>query len=315
MLTAAALLAACVSLPVATRQEPASDLVLTSDWPVGLRYSLELVKSREERKDGVVVKSGESTTPVDVELLAKDDEGYVCRWTLGRTRMTKGVGEKDAAMAERVLNAFEGLTLDMRLDATGSVQGFADDDGARKLIQQCVATLAKASPDGGAAAKQIEAAFGAMDPNVLGATMLREPTLMYVWCGSQFELGKKREYEDQLPNPFGGDPFPTRASIELVELRGAEAVIEWKQRADPERTAQIMLASLKAMARKMGKPEPKVDELPKLAFEDRARFVFDVSVGLPRSAEWSRTTSSDGTERVDGFRIVADFDSASGAKK
>ena len=305
MLMLPLLLAALLSSAPRTSQETAVSLALPSDWPVGLHYSLVLVKGREERKDGVVVKSQESSTPIEVEIRAKSADGYVCRWTFGRTPMP--LEEKQAAFAETLANVFEGVTFDMKLDESGSVQGFVDEEQAQDQVKRCVDVLTKLFADKGLPSHLMDQILGTLDPKALSASLLREPQLMYLWCGGEFELGKQRKYEDWLPNPFGGDRFPTQASIGLTELRGNEAILDWKQHTDPKRTTSILRASLKAMALKLGKPEPTDGERPKMAFKDRARYVFDIALGLPLSVEWSRTVNTDGDERVDSIRIDARF--------
>ena len=293
-------------------QEPSSPIPIEQTielpvlWDVGLRSSIEIVKRREEWKNGGLVQSRVSTMPIEVECLAEDEQGYVCRWRYGKT-MLSATNE----FAERIAAMMDGFAVDMRLDESGSVVGFADEEQARRQFEEHVTrfrrTLLDQVGEGTKEAELLSSALNVTRSTLEGpafaSSMLKEPSLFYMWCGGSYELGSEVAYDDLLPNPFGGEPLPAKARLKLTELRpdAAEASIEWSQTLDARKATEMVLAFARTTAEKLGKPVPRPEEVPRLDVQDQASFIFDLSTGTPKSARWSRTITTGDSKRVDAL--------------
>lgn len=66
-----------------------------------------------------------------------------------------------------------------------------------------------------------------------------------------------------LPNPFGGPPFPARAAFAVLDLSSSAATVAWEVEVRPERVASIMDATVRRLQLAGGKRQklPKVHSL------------------------------------------------------
>jgi hypothetical protein len=130
--------------------------------------------------------------------------------------------------------------------------------------------------------------------------------------GGAYVLQDKQEYEDELPNPFGGDPFPTRAYflLEDVSSAGDTATIVWNQQFDQTKAREVLLTTFREMAERMGTKPPKADELPEFSIVDEARFLYDRNYGVPRTVSWTRTVCSGDQRRIDSMQVKTSWPEA-----
>ncbi len=116
---------------------------------------------------------------------------------------------------------------------------------------------------------------------------------------------KPTEYEDQLPNPFGGEPFPSRATFSLkeAERKAGRAIIEWTQKLDPEKSTPIIEKTLQDMAARLGRRLPDGELRESISMEDKAEFVVDLSSGWLDRMTHTRTVKSGEVVQEDNLTI------------
>lgn len=273
-------------------------------WPAGSRYHVEILKSREEFEGGKSVSRNTTRNPVDVEVLARRTEGYTLRWRFG-----KPVVSTDAlipgALVDRIAGLVEGLTMDLIADASGTVTGLADRASMEAHFERAGGVLvADVEARRALDAAQLDAlkrSIAALRGSALESAYLQAPQLLTLPSGARLELGLRREYEDRLPNPFGGEPLPSRGSLVLTRLDRdkGEAVVDWRHAIDPERAGPILEASIRAFAARTGQDLPKEAALAFDAIEDAGTWVYDLATGIPKAAVTTRTTTMAGRRRVD----------------
>jgi hypothetical protein len=282
---------------------------LPGNWPVGTAYHVEFTKSREDIEEGKPTKRNSSRTPIDVEIVAKREDGYTVRWTFGRPVITSET-PIDSALVERISTLVEGLKLDMLTDATGSITKLADPavmdthfERAAKILFEEIEAQKSLSPTDLASLKKTLAAL--KGPN-LQASYLNFPRVFYMPAGAELTVGEKREYEDHLPNPFGGDPLPSKAYLVLTKVNASakEAVVDWRQTIDPAKAGPILEASIRALAKRTGQEIPQEGALSFDAVEDASTYVYDLTTGIPKSVVTSRTTMTAGRRRIDTQEFV-----------
>jgi hypothetical protein len=112
------------------------------------------------------------------------------------------------------------------------------------------------------------------------------PTRFYMPSGSR-SCRAKRTYEDQLPNPFGGDPLPAQSSLTLREVQRQREVVvgghfhrSHESRSDPR-------GLVRAYARKLGQPLRKEAAVFD-AIEDAATYVYDLASGIRAASSRAR---------------------------
>ncbi|HEV2122659.1 MAG TPA: hypothetical protein VGW38_07785, partial [Chloroflexota bacterium] len=138
---------------------------------------------------------------------------------------------------------------------------------------------------------------------VVVASALREPQLFMLAAGGSFRPGATVTYQEMLPNPFGGEPFPSTAWFRLaqVDAQAGSATVEWGQSLDRERASGLLQEVLRLLVERTGAALPDgatIPELP-LAIDDAATIIMDVRTGWPQSVHWERATTAGAARQVE----------------
>jgi hypothetical protein len=134
----------------------------------------------------------------------------------------------------------------------------------------------------------------------------RSSQVFFMPLGLEHSAGHLTEYADKLANPFGGDPFPTRASFRLEKMDPSSdsAVVTWRQEIDPVAGARVLEKTMKDMAARMGKPIPPGTTGGFISVKDEARFTVHLSSGWPRHLSHARTTTVAGASQEDSLTFT-----------
>jgi len=302
----------------ATPQEPAvrvgssTRVLLPHDWAAGTRYTLSYVKEREDYEGAQLVKRNVSTTPITVEYAARNERGFVVRWTFGRT----AVATDDAAaasLASSIASINEGFALDLQLDAQGSVIGFTDEARAlesfrahhARVKHMLLEQLGQDPATREVLERALDVSAGLLDGPLFRSAMLRDPGLFHSWCGGEYELGQRTESDAELPSPLGGS-LPARRAVELVRLQSEppEAVLEHTLTMDPATARRALTEALQQLARQNGDTPPKDAEVPHFLINDCTTHVFDLASGSPKRVEFVRTIETEGARRIERSRFT-----------
>lgn len=293
---------------LAPPQETAPEIRLTADWVVGTRYELELVKFRKDFQGDELVAERTSTTPVRIEVLERSEDGYLFSWTNGKTEMPN-VPESTKAVAQAMAGLVEGLELKLRMDEFGSFERLENEkevlEKVEKAVDRIETYLSESGLEKALVAQVVGQARQMIGNEAFTQSMLKEPIAFYMPSGGRFVLGELEVNDDLIGNPFGGDPFPAKNSICLTELREEEGLarIDWTMKLDPEEATRILTETISEMAKRMGQDPPAADELPSFEIGDETVYWYDLTTGVPRSVVAARTIVSQGSKRVEGFRI------------
>lgn len=297
---------------LALAQEKAEVVELPINWQAGETHKLELTKSRERYKDGKRELAVTGVVPVQVEVLEKSQAGYVIRWTYGKAEFESDGAPVDPLIA-RLSNLTDNIRLEFKTDPRGSVTELINKEETAALYQRAITQVFDWMRENGlpeAAIAQVGQSMTALaSPDAVGPLALEEPSLFHLAVGGSYTVGARREYEDLLPNPLGGEPFPSKAFFLLTEVLPEEniAVVEWEQAFDPEKSTEILLRTLTAMAKNMNALPPKASELPVVSVDDLAESRVDLNTGWPLSVISVRHTTMASRRRVERkeFRLIS----------
>ena len=293
-------------------QDPPAPLSIAPKWEKGPLVRLELVKGREDWEDDKPQRSTKTVTLIDVEVLVKAETGWIVRWTFGHTSVVEG-GGKDQEYAERMASLNEGMRLDVRLAPNGAVAGLADVEALQRHYARVLPEVEKGLLGRGLATQVVAGMMREATARVLGPgferSALVEVDLLHRCFALPLVPGKKTEYEGELPNPFGGDPFPALGSytLEAPDLARQRASVNFRLAVDPQRTRELIQAWMKELALQNGQPLPKEPEdLPLKGLEETTAYVLDLQNGLPSWVENVRTTIVRQKKRIDrlSLRVV-----------
>jgi hypothetical protein len=134
----------------------------------------------------------------------------------------------------------------------------------------------------------------------------REAQLLFMPLGFEFEGEKAVEFEDQLPNPFGGEAFPSHARLALKEVdkKAGVAKLSWSLTVAPKDARRIMERTLKDLAERLGKPVADAEVLQTFTIEDTAEFTIESSTGWARGFSHKRVTKTEGGSQEDTTAIT-----------
>jgi hypothetical protein len=274
-------------------------------WEIGPLVRLELVKGREDWEEEKLQRSSKTVTPIDVEVMAKSEAGWVVRWTFGHTSVIEGAG-KDKDYAERMASLNEGMRLDVRLSPAGAVDGLADPQALQRHYSRMLQEVEKGLLEQGLQTPVVAQMMRDMTERVLGPGFERaslvEVELLHRCLSVPLVPGKKTEYEGELPNPFGGDPFPAVGTYQLdaPDIQKKEASVHFTLAVDPVKTRALIEAWMNELAARSGQPPPKAaDDLPLKGLGETTDYLLDLGLGLPCNVEHVRTTLVRKHKRID----------------
>jgi len=280
-------------------------LPLKPEWKVGPLLRLELVRVREDWESDPLQLSRKNVTQIDVQELAKGETGWVVRWTYGHTSVIEGA-EKDRDYAERMASLNEGMKLDVRLAPDGTVAGLADPEALQRHYSRMLQEVEKGLLEKNMETRVVAEMMRDMTARVLGPGFERaslvEVGLLHRCFSVPLVPGKRTDFDGELPNPFGGDPFPALGSFKLdpPDLAKKQASVHFALSVDPARTRELVLAWMTELANRSGQPPPQsADDLPLKGLEESTFYLLDLENALPRNVEHVRTTTIRKHRRID----------------
>lgn len=279
----------------ASQQEDALVEVLPI-WRVDQKVKYELVKRRVKTKNGFVVLDMTARTDLEIEVLDANKDGYKLGWTFGETKFDDPGATKNPVVKE-MSNLLKGQLIILELNTHAVVVGIENWEVLHNATDKMVATASKLLEEKGmdkAAIANIRRQITSMFSTKEQITQMctREAQIMFMAVGVELDPSEPLVFSDLLPNPFGGESFPTRAEFALKEVNPAadQTTITWRQQFLPEESRRIMEASLEEMAKRTGKPVPDGQKLLGFSVEDKAEFVFKSSTGWLDHASHKRST-------------------------
>ncbi len=280
-------------------------LVLAPHWEIGPLMRLEFVKGREDWDGDKLVRSSKTVTPIDVEVLAKSEAGWVVRWTYGHTSVIEGAG-KDKDFAERMASLNEGMRLDVRLAPSGEVQGLADPEGLKRHYSRTLQEVERGLLEQGMDTRVVAEMMRDSTARVLGPdfehSSLVEVELLHRCFSVPLVPGKKTAIEGELQNPLGGDPFPASGTCQLdpPDSAAQQAAVHFALAIDPDKVRALIQAWMDEEAQRTGKATNKdVGELPLKALDETTYYLLDLKNALPRNVEHVRTALIQKHKRID----------------
>ncbi|SIO60568.1 hypothetical protein SAMN05444166_6443 [Singulisphaera sp. GP187] len=281
----------------------AGEVSIQPQWKVGDKQRYERVKTRRRTSGGKVTAKGSARGPVDVSVVEAGEEGFLVRWRMGKITLDdpKVAANSNVHAVNRLI---EGLTIDIELDNEATITGLRNwaemkATGA-KLIDHVIESQRTAGVDAKILASvrpPLEAMFSTKER--IEQSFTKEPLTFFLPIGRVYpKVGKPMEYDDLLPNPLEGPPFPCKGAITLTSYEPAKgrAVVAWTQTPDPKETDRIISETLKLTFPRPAQFLPEADELKPSTIVDRAEFVIDTKTGWIEQYTYTRSmTTEDGS--------------------
>ncbi len=277
-----------LSLPRLTYGDPAHHPVtIVPHWAKGDRVELAISRTREKSADGQSMISGQTKTSVHLEVLRADKSGYLVGWTAGDT--TFEVPSASESFLRQIVGLMKGKQIVLQISPTGTIVGVKNWEELRSetlnvLDELLGKTAAQPSQRDDYIVlsnlrKQWHTVFGMKEQ--VEQLCMRDARMYLMVLGRDYSFETPHEYEDQLPNPLGGEPFPAHTTIALkaFDPQSRQAVLTWSHSADPQQAARIVQSMVKDLATSRGKSLPNGTFSKTISIEDTAEITVDIKTG------------------------------------
>lgn len=281
-------------------------------WKKGEMVRLEITRARVKSADGTSTITGKTHTDFTIEVLSANHDGYLVGWTAGKTTFDSP-SQAEHSFLGHVVNLMNGLQIILDLDLHGAIRGVQNwkklKTTALKSLEALAATedVQKEKPDKARMSRlraQWESILGTKEQ--VEELCTREAKVYFMVLGRRYAHNTPFKYEDLLPNPLGGDAFPTHANMALktFDEQAGHAVITWSQTADPTQVARILESMIKEMGARLGK-ESVGGEFPNsISMQDDAEIVVDVTTGWVKTLKHARSVNFGTRAQVDTTSII-----------
>jgi len=291
---------------------PNHSIEVLPHWKKGETFRLEVTRARVKSADGKSTITGKTHTDFTIEVLSANDDGYHVGWTAGETKFDSP-SQAEYSFLGQVVNLMNGLQIILDIDSHGAIRGVQNWKELRatalKVLDALATTedLQKEKPD-----KALMSSLRAQWESMLGTKeqveelCAREAQVYFKVLGRGYARNEPFEYEDLVPNPLGGDAFPTHARMALktFDKQAGRAVITWSQTADPTQVARILESTIKEMSARLGK-KPLEGEFPQaISMQDNAEIVIDVATGWVKTLKHARSVNFGTRAQVDTTLMI-----------
>ncbi len=281
-------------------------------WKKGDTVRLEITRARVKSADGTSTITGKTHTDFTIEVLSANDDGYLVGWTAGKTKFDSP-SQAEHSFLGQVVNLMNGLQIILEIDSHGAIRGVQNWKGLKATALKSLEALAttedlqKEKPD-----KVLMSSLRSQWESMLGTKeqveelCTREAQIYFMVLGRRYARNDPFEYEDLLPNPLGGEAFPThgRMALKTFDKQAGQAVITWSQIADPKQVARILESKMKEMSARLG-GKPLEGEFPKaISMQDHAEIVVDLATGWVKTLAHARSVNFGTRAQVDTTSII-----------
>jgi len=304
---------ALISLPLLGLTDGRSHSIeVLPHWKKGDRVHLEITRSRVKSADGTTTITGKTHTDFTIEVLSANDDGYLVGWTAGKTTFD-APSQAEHSFLGQVVNLMHGLQIILEIDSHGAIRGVQNWKGLKATALKSLDALAatedvqKETPNKARMSRlraQWESMLGTKEQ--VEELCMREAQVYFKVLGRRYAHHEPFEYEDLLPNPLGGEAFPTHASMALktFDKQAGQAVITWSQTADPKHVSRILESMIKEMNARLG-GKPMEGEFPQaISMGDHAEIVVDVTTGWVKTLKHARSVNFGTRAQVDTTSII-----------
>ena len=291
------------------RADDVKTVELLPHWKQGNTARYKLTRTQTREMGGKVEWKSVARTAIAVEVVSANEDGFILRWAQGSAMFDdpKAGNEPLVKTMNVILKSVE---LDLEIGTDGALRGLHNWKELKgtglKMRDVALSGLAKA----GVAKSALDTIRKDTTPmfatkESLEAAFTQQPALLVYPLGQTYTAGMPVEYDDELPNPYpGGDPIPTQGEFSLKEIDATAGLIRvvYKQTPDPKELNSIIENTIRALAKKMGKPAPEV--FPEFKMSDMIECEVDLKTGWVKSVTHTRTTSAGDTTQAEIITLI-----------
>lgn len=192
-----------------------------------------------------------------IRIIDEDAQGFVQSWsTLDSDTRYEKVSDTVQLMLQELTASMGGLPLEVRLATDGNYAGIANLDAVHKRFgvvakpqfERILANGGKPMAEGVRVGLQNVFDLLATRP-VLEMQLSILPAAYNFVSGGGLALEHEYQYQDQAPNPQGGEPYPMtgRMTLHKDELHEGWMMMEWSLGIDREKGGEILATAARGL--------------------------------------------------------------------
>lgn len=260
-----------VSIIPSIGQNDATGIPFVAYWSIGDRYQFNIEKSQQQWKDGELSKNELSRYTATFHVVDSTATSYTVHWTYD-TDVENDYGIP-SSIAKRFAN-YSKMEFQYRTDELGSFVELLNWEDVSVKMKDLFTQMTEVISDGDPATR--EKIQGNLEPLIpifsskeaIEQLVMKEVQLIHYPFGVEFSTTEPFEYDEQLPNLFGGDPIKGRSQVSIasVDREDMRCVLEHRMTIDPKETKKVIMQAMS----KMGADDKEMQK-------EMARARFDIS--------------------------------------
>lgn len=273
-----------------------------------MRY--EIVKTRKRVQNAQTIVDSTSRTDLMIRVVAEEPDGYLLTWRFGATEFDDSQ-QADNPLVRAVSGLLKDFSLEIEVDQEATVTGLKNWKQLQEKVASAIKAIDAELQKGGMPPQQVAQVQQQIKGLIASKESIRtfclnEPTMFLLPVGRSYSSSEPIRYEDRLPNPFGGEPFPTVAEFSLEEVDEESGLVEikWTQQFDTEAANRILKTTLSELAVKTGRDPQELQHLQQFDVQDEATYFIDQATGWVARMRHERTVKTGEMVLTDTMKIA-----------
>lgn len=279
------------------------EFTITPNFKLNETYLIIADNRRIKTKDGATILTTSGSSSIRLKILEANKDYYIVESIQGDTTIhTPGLSENE--FIKTMANLSKGTKVVFRIQRNGVIAGIENWDELKTATEKMMEAFYSKIPAIAKSEQEKQALQNAIDSTKnmfnnranVEQTYLSTYNMIFLPLGPTFNKSVSTQYEDLLPNLFGGAPFPSVATFTVSKYSPKSDNVEilWNQTLQKEQSAKILLDSFR-----MHNPNIGITQIPPVDIKDDAIFNINRSTGWVTRARFMRITEIGNTRQED----------------
>ncbi len=235
-----------------------------------------------------------SATPIEIEVTGSGAGGTELRWTSSSSVIS---GLDVPPELESIIDDVPLQRIEYLIDPDGVYAGITNVDEVRQNALDSLELIAPLLGDEDTTA-QVEDLFRNLPDLQVELLFAEATTVFHAFDGLPLNPGEEIEFDDELPNGFGGEPFPSTTTFSVDQLPDADGCLALTSTTipEPDELVRIIQESVESA---FGSRPDDAETLERFGARNDVVVRVDPSSGAVRSVEATQRITADGETRVD----------------
>ncbi|GAB5465558.1 MAG: hypothetical protein Kapaf2KO_09940 [Candidatus Kapaibacteriales bacterium] len=274
-----------------TGQNDSITVPFVSYWAKGDSYDFKVTKIKQQWKEDELAKNDSSSYLVNFEVIDSTETRYIIKWSY-KTNL------RGFNIPENLIDRFSKYQMTEVIYQTNELGEFLGIENWEEIASMMKGLftdlIVLLSEEESTKKEELEKA---MQPLIriyeskegIEQLVFKELYFFHFPFGLEYDINEPIEYEEQLPNMFGGKPIRGNAKLyfEEVDYENSYCIMIQEMELNPEDTKEIVLTLFKRMGLQ-DKEMKKAMKTAKFDITDYNRYEYYYYPGIPINIETNR---------------------------